>query len=52
MANALGAHNDVIQIYSNSWGPSDAGTTVYVLGDMTRQVIELATKEVNGLELL
>lgn len=45
-ANALGANNNIIQIYSNSWGPRDDGSTVADVSDLINRVLEMATIEV------
>ena len=47
-ANALGANNNVIQIYSNSWGPPDGGRSISPPSEneLIERVIEMSTKEV------
>ena len=50
-ANALGAYNNVIQIYSNSWGPRDDGRSISPPSEneLIERVIEMSTKEVINL---
>ena len=39
-ASALSYKSDIIQIYSNSWGPLDDGTKVEGPGRVVQQVFE------------
>lgn len=45
-AKALGYRDDVIQIYSNSWGPSDTGFIVDGPGKLTERVLAAGAQEV------
>ena len=45
-ARALGYKNNVIDIYSNSWGPYDNGFTVDGPGPLTSAVMERGAREV------
>lgn len=47
IANALTHRNDIVQIYSNSWGPIDDGRTVDGPGLMLQVVLQNAVKQVN-----
>ena len=49
-AEALAWENDVIDIYSNSWGPYDDGMQVSGPGDLLQMTLETSTQEV-GLVL-
>lgn len=46
-AAALTWQSDTIDIYSNSWGPGDDGTTVEGPGDITLMALETAIREVS-----
>ena len=50
-ADALGASSNVIQIYSNSWGPLDGGSSISPPSEneLIGRVIEMSTKEVINL---
>ena len=45
-ANPLGYKNDYIQVYSNSWGPSDGGYIVDGPGHLLKQTFENAVENV------
>ena len=45
-ARALGFRTDVIDIYSNSWGPYDDGFVVDGPGPLLSAVMETGTREV------
>ena len=46
-AEALAWRSDVVDIYSNSWGPEDDGRTVMGPGEVTQMAMETAIREVN-----
>ena len=46
-ANALSWQGDVVDIYSNSWGPSDDGFTVAGPGTLLQMTLETSVQEVN-----
>lgn len=48
VATALTYQNDVIDIYSNSWGPSDNGSTLGGAGPITRAALQDATTNGRG----
>ena len=39
-ASALGYHNNHIDVYSNSWGPSDSGFVVSGPGSLTKLTLK------------
>lgn len=45
-AKALGYRDDVIQIYSNSWGPHDTGFLVEGPGKLTKRAFAAGVQEV------
>ena len=45
-AKALGYRDDVIQIYSNSWGPQDTGFRVEGPGYLTKRALAAGVQEV------
>ncbi len=45
-AEALSWRNDVIHIYSNSWGPDDSGMAVAGPGDLLKMTLEQSVTEV------
>ncbi|MCU0782154.1 MAG: S8 family serine peptidase, partial [Akkermansiaceae bacterium] len=47
-AEAMAWRNDIIEIKSNSWGPSDTGTLVEAPGPLTRAALEQATATGRG----
>lgn len=47
-AEAMAHRNDVIQIKSNSWGPSDTGTTLEGPGALTRAALQTAATTGRG----
>ena len=47
-AKALSYRRDVIDIYSNSWGPGDVGWEVEGPGPLTSEALKLGIKEVRG----
>lgn len=46
-ASPLGYKNDLIQVYSNSWGPSDSGFLVDGPGPLLKQTFETAVRTVS-----
>ena len=48
-AEALAWRNDVIDIYSNSWGPTDDGIEVFGPGDLLQMALETSVEEVAWL---
>jgi len=46
-ARALSHLNDIVDVYSNSWGPPDHGDTVAGPGPLTQMALERATREVS-----
>ena len=51
-AAALGHYYDIIEIYSNSWGPSDNGFTVSGPGTLLQRTYEVGVREVHSKLLL
>ena len=49
-AKALSHREDIIEIYSNSWGPSDDGETVAGPGSLTRMAFEAGSKQVSACQ--
>lgn len=47
IANALTYRNDIVQIYSNSWGTRDDGSSVDGPGPMLQMVLQNAVEEVS-----
>ena len=47
-ANALGFKDDYIDVYSNSWGPSDFGFTVQGPGHLAQRAMQTAVGEVSA----
>ena len=47
-AKALTHREDIIEIYSNSWGPPDDGETVAGPGSVTRMAFEAGSKQVSA----
>ncbi len=45
-AEALSWRNDVIDIYSNSWGPDDSGRVVSGPGDLLKMTLKQSVTEV------
>ena len=45
-ADALGHYNDYIDVYSNSWGPSDLGFIVAGPGHLTATALQNGVTEV------
>ena len=45
-AEALAWKNDVIDIYSNSWGPTDNGVQAMGPGELLQMTLETSTREV------
>ena len=45
-ALSLSFRRDIVDIYSNSWGPSDSGTRVDGPGALTAQALEMGAREV------
>ena len=45
-AGALSHNNDIIDIYSNSWGPPDTGFWAVGPESITRRALEMGAKEV------
>ena len=48
-ANALGRENSYIDIYTNSWGPSDYGFSVERPGSLLQQTLTTGVREVRQL---
>ena len=46
-ALALGHYSDIIEIYSNSWGPSDNGFTVSGPGTLLLRTFAAGVREVH-----
>ncbi len=46
-AQALSHRSDVIDVYSNSWGPFDTGAIVSGPGPLLQKQLELGVKEVS-----
>ena len=46
-AASLSHSNDIIEIFSNSWGPSDNGALVEGPGPLVQHVFEGGTSEVS-----
>lgn len=51
-AEALSWMNDVIDIYSNGWGPEDDGRTVLGPGELLQMAMEMSISEVRERERL
>ena len=49
-AEALSWMNDVIDIYSNGWGPEDDGRTVLGPGELLQLAMEMSISEVREKE--
>jgi subtilisin-like proprotein convertase family protein len=47
-AEAMNWKNDIIQVKSNSWGPSDTGTILDAPGTLTRAALQTATTSGRG----
>ena len=45
-AGALSHENDIIEIYSNSWGPFDSGDIVEGPGPLVQMAFEMGAREV------
>ena len=45
-ARSLLFENDIVDIYSNSWGPSDSGSTVEGPGELTRLALQSGVNQV------
>ena len=45
-ALSLSFRRDIVDVYSNSWGPSDSGTRVDGPGTLTAQALEMGVREV------
>ena len=45
-ANALGHMSDIVEIYSNSWGPIDDGSTVEGPGNLLQRTFEMGVRQV------
>ena len=46
-ARSLSFKNDIIDIYSNSWGPPDSGFHVEGPGELTKMALQSGVTEVN-----
>ena len=46
VAASLTFENDIVDVYSNSWGPFDDGTTVSGPGTLTNMAIETGVTQV------
>lgn len=51
-ASALGHYSDIIEIYSNSWGPDDSGFTVSGPGTLLLRTYQVGVREVHSKLLL
>ena len=45
-ASSLSYENDIVDIYSNSWGPADTGTIVDGPGHLTQMALKNGAREV------
>ena len=45
-ALSLSFRRDIVDVYSNSWGPSDSGSQVDGPGTLTAQALEMGAREV------
>ena len=45
-ATSLTFENDIVDVYSNSWGPFDDGSTVSGPGTLTNIALEMGTTQV------
>ena len=50
-ASSLTFENDIVDIYSNSWGPFDDGARVEGPGELTRLALQPGTDNVRILQL-
>ena len=48
-ASALGHMNDIIDIYSNSWGPPDSGFLIGTPDTLLKRTFEGGVRQVTGL---
>ena len=48
-ASALSHRDDIISIYSNSWGPFDFGFTVEGPGPLVQRTFQIGTAEVSSI---
>ena len=46
-AMALSYANDIVDVYSNSWGPADSGSSVEGPDILTRMVLRIGAEEVS-----
>ena len=46
-ANSLTFENDIVDVYSNSWGPSDSGSHVAGPGQLTRLALQMGADYVS-----
>ena len=47
-AQSLSYRRDIVDIYSNSWGPFDSGSNIDGPGILTASVLKTGVREVNG----
>ena len=50
-ASSLTHKNDIIDVYSNSWGPPDTGITAGKMGMLVEMAMEKGTTKVNHCDI-